>query len=112
MLDHDGRGSYRLAVEGGSLDHQPGDWYPFEPEATFTVDVSVDGEESAFVIDAPPQLYDRVPMQEWDRDWISIPSRIHVDLPPPRLQRARGARVDVRWHEPSSFCRRLVERAG
>ena len=91
---------------------QPGDWYHFEPDATFTVDVRPDGEESAFVIDAPPQLYDSVPMQEWDRDWISIPTRIRVDLPPPRLQRARGARVDVRWHEPSSFCRRLVERAG
>jgi peptidoglycan/LPS O-acetylase OafA/YrhL len=108
VLDHDGRGNFRLAVDGGSLLHQPGDWYAFQPDATFTVDVWADGEESAFVIDAPALLYDIVPMQEWDRDWISIPTRIRVDIPSLRLQRARGARVEVRWHQPSSFCRQLL----
>ena len=111
-LDHDGRGNYRLAVEGGSLDHQPGEWYSFEPGATFTVDIRADGEESVFVIDAPAQLYATVPMQEWNRDWISVPTQIRVDVPPEGVQQARGAHVAVRWHEQSSFCRRLQEAAG
>jgi hypothetical protein len=109
VVDHDGRGRYRLVAVGGLLESQPGDWYEFTPNTTFTVTVTADRERSQFLINAAPHLYASIPVQEWNSDWLSVPVQLRVDVPSEAEQRLRGARVAVRWHEPSSFCRHLLE---